>query len=370
MSGRASTPHVSSTTRTRLRRPPAPKPLIVPAAQDWADLPKPGCRGGLSFADQNLGLNNQLASIAYVLCMANLTNVCSIHAAPLGYVPCGEHMAGTRQRFGRHSCTDSGKATALEIPELLRLPDGVTGMLRRGKKLAAAGQAGPCAKGETKCKVCGAYSQNPWRCAQAGIEKGMRVQILYAYGLRYHLGKLQPRCPPMKLQLTPAIEDYARALMARLQLEPGRFVAAQYRTGWSWRVHTQEHKMEWACYGPRTINATLANLKPPPPAGMPLFLLTNAYSIHTPSVPVPVQVMSEMLVTSLAHTVMLNPLSSFQHAVLQLRGSGVNVHFVSREDVIAGDTCECTAADERPVAARHAQIRQVCDNSSRLASLS
>ena len=78
----------------------------------------------------------------------------------------------------------------------------------------------------------------------------------------------------------------------------------------------------------------------------PLFLLTNERNLHDPSVPVPMQVLSEIRIVSLAHTVLLNSLSSFQDAVTQMRGGQHRIHFVSRRDVIPGDTCGCKAADE------------------------
>ena len=40
-------------------------------------------------------------------------------------------------------------------------------------------------------------------------------------------------------------------------IDPREYVAAQYRTGWAWRVHTRKMNLKWACYGMRTINATL-----------------------------------------------------------------------------------------------------------------
>ena len=61
----------------------------------------------------------------------------------------------------------------------------------------------------------------------------------------------------------------------------------------------------------------------------------------------PMQVLSEINIVSLAHTVILNPMSSYSEAVVQMRGSRRNVFYVSRTNFVPGDTCGCNAADER-----------------------
>ena len=63
--------------------------------------------------------------------------------------------------------------------------------------------------------------------------------------------------------------------------------------------------------------------------------------------PVPVQILAEIFIVSLSHTVVLNQMSSFQHAVIQMRRSMDGVHFIQKRDVVLGDSCGCSAADEK-----------------------
>ena len=330
------------------------------------------CSGDLSFDDRDLGLNNQLASISYMLCTANVTRACSLNAPPLGYIPCGPHMPGTwTGPRGKRVChVASTRDAAVDMRQLLRFPPDIDALLQRGaahrsmmRNISGAAERfiGRCMRNETDCQTCGPYNDNPFKCAQNAIAKGARVNMIYAYGLRYHLKSKRkpekPVCPLLRLHLAPEVERYSRYLMSRLHLEPGQYVAAQYRTGWAWRVHTGKMNQGWACYGMRTINASIAKLSMVDRLSTrgrsgisltqrPLFLLTNERNLHDPSVPVPMQVLSEIRIVSLAHTVLLNSLSSFQDAVMQMRGGRHRMHFVSKRDVIPGDFCGCKAADE------------------------
>ena len=260
------------------------------------------CHGALSFDDRDLGLNNQLASLSYMLCTANVTRACSLYAPPLGYIPCGVHLPGNRTR---KSCKIPNEKAAVDVRRLLRLPPDVEALLERGA--AAANATGPtsygsgrCRRGEVgpSCDICGPYGLNPYRCATQAFARQARVHMIYAYGLKYHLKSKKspekPNCPLLQLELAPQVEAYARALMARLGLTAGNYVAAQYRTGWAWRVHTRKLNHEWACYGLRTINASLAKqsrLRGGELLSRPLFLLTNSRNLHTNGIPVPVQVL-------------------------------------------------------------------------------
>jgi hypothetical protein len=362
----------------------------------------------LSYDDRDLGLNNQLASLSFMLCVARGANACGLYVPPLGYFPCGTHAPGKRDRKGCH-VTSNATVDALDLIE----PDAVDlKLLRSGQRQHLnSSMLGRCRKGETGCGVCGPYNINPYRCMRNAIDTNgsQRQHMIYAYGLKYHLRSHRrpdlPVCPPMRLRLAPAVEAYTRQLMARLQLVPGQFVAAQLRTGWAWRVHSFRNRHEWSCYGMATINATLAKLRrashraaamrvhAPPSLSTPLetpngrttkapqaalvadadaaaaralpmpeklFLLTNERNIHESGVPVPIQVMAEMRVTSLAHTVLLNPMSSFQDAVRQLRGSADRVFYVDKRNFVADDYCGCTAADE--MAQFDRQRRELCGN--------
>ena len=335
------------------------------------------CSGALSFDDRDLGINNQLQSLSFMVCMANLTRACSLYAPPLGYIPCGLHMPGDRKR---RACTVKHEHAAVDVRRLLRFPPDLKGLLDRGAELGEriqetsygiARPVGRCRRDESNesCAMCSPYGQNPWGCGMDKVPRAGRTHIIYAYGLRYHLRSSRDRtwkkpvCPLLQLQLMPEVERYSRDLMARLKLVPGEFVAAQYRTGWAWRVHTRKLNQPWACYGMRTINTSLLKLSQAargsgtrasgyvggadgvPLTKRPMFLLTNAHGLHEASVPVPLQVLSEIRITSLAHTVLLNPMSSFQDAIVGMRGGRHRLHFVKRVDAV--DTCGCIAADER-----------------------
>ena len=346
------------------------------------------CSGHLSFDDRDLGLNNQLAAFSYMLCTVNLTRVCSLWAPPLGYIPCGTHMPGTRVK---RVCQIPSERAAVNIRELLKLPPAIDALLARGELRANAsdgnvtGLVNKCKPKEMasgSCQTCGPYGKNPFTCAVDKLAKGSRVFMLYAYGLRYHQRNRhnpdKPACPMLRLQLSDQVELYSRQLMGRLKLEPGKFIAAQYRTGWAWRVHTQKMSAEWACYGQRTINRSIARLGDrypslyklsqtfrDTPGNVQVFLLTNARSLHEPTVPVPVQVLSEIRIVSLAHTVLLNPMSSFQDAVSQMRGGTTRLFFVGKHDVVRGDTCGCSATDERELAkmGKYGKLREsLCNN--------
>ena len=332
---------------------------VAPSPSSQLALSGP-CRGALSFDDRDLGLNNQLASLSYMLCAARHANACSLRAAPLGYQPCGVHLPGKRTRSGCH--TDSN--ATMEVLDLLQFNRNDTELLQRGQNLARTSPTvwnTPRCRNDAICAMCGPYMVNPYRCVRNGIDEGKpRLHVIYAYGLSYHQRSQRrpdyPFCPLIKLTLAPSVEAYARKLMTRLRLEPGRYVAAQYRTGWNWRVHTFRKRKEWSCYGKATINASLERVRALYPARteasgkMPeaLFLLTNEHNVHEPGVPVPIQVLAEMRVASLAHTVLLNPMSSFQDAIRQMRGHGERIFFVSSRDVLPNDYCSCTAADEDP----------------------
>lgn len=311
------------------------------------------CRGALSFDDRELGLNNQLVSLSNMLCVANLTGACSLHVPPLGYNPCGTHMPGERHH---RKCTIPPEHAAVDVRKLLHLPADVEALIERGaafENRTAQTYVGKCRRDENKadaCHTCGPYGQNPFKCSTAHVATAKRVFVLYPYGLIYHLRSRRspekPSCPLLRLTLHDDVERYTRELMARLNLVPGEFVAAQYRTGWAWKMHTRKSQKTWACYGMSTINATLARLNMDISA-RPLFLLTNARNLHAETVPVPVQVLSEIRITSLAHAVLLNPESSFREAVVQMRGNREQVYTVRRQDVLQGDNCGCSASDER-----------------------
>lgn len=340
------------------------------AAETEPSVIPSNCSGVMSFDDRKIGLNNQLASLSYVYCAAKVGNPCAIHAPPLGYVPCGTHMPG---RWVGQNCSVPASIAAVSILSLLRLPPLFTSLLMNG---ANASSRGPCGRAEgAQCATCGPYSMNPYRCLKERLSASSRVHMLYAYGLRYHQKSRRwpdkPHCPMLPLHLSFAVQAYGRSLMAQMGLAARNFVAVQYRTGWGWFAHTQKLNAGWACYGMRSINTTLQKLsRKHVGAGlesMPRFVLTNSRNIHQPSVPVPMQVLSEIYIVSKAHTVLLNPMSSFKDAIVELRTRQAqhNVHFVYQADVVTGDVCQCSAADENEKGSAAAGERQkVCTNST------
>lgn len=330
------------------------------------------CKGALTFDDRDLGFNNQLASLSYMLCAAHITHACSLYMPPLGYIPCGTHMPGVKTRRG--PCSVPASHAATDVRQLLKIPPDILELLQRGDEMAnRTKHATRCQKAEVSpaCGSCTPYMTNPFNCLRNEIGRMGRVHMTYAYGLRYHVRdhakqSKKPSCPLMELMVARDVELYARKLMNRLGLVAGEFVTAQLRTGWAWRVHTRKANMGWACYGMRTINATLAKLgawdaaptsRQQPPDSLPArrlalterprFLLTNSRNLHDVSVPVPVQILAEIFIVSLSHTVVLNQMSSFQHAVIQMRRSMDGVHFIQKRDVVLGDSCGCSAADEK-----------------------
>ena len=147
------------------------------------------CSGDLSFDDRDLGLNNQLASISYMLCTANVTRACSLNAPPLGYIPCGPHMPGTwTGPRGKRVChVASTRDAAVDMRQLLRFPPDIDALLQRGaahrsmmRNMSGAAERfiGRCMRNETDCQTCGPYNDNPFKCAQNAIAKGARVNMI------------------------------------------------------------------------------------------------------------------------------------------------------------------------------------------------
>ena len=326
------------------------------------------CRGALSYDDRDLGLNNQLQSLTYMLCVAHMNKACSVHAPPLGYRPCGTHLPGKRTSSG---CIVESNAT-VDVLDLITLEPEDAILLQRGMHTNVS-QQGQCHDKEPNmggCGTCGPYNVNPFKCIRNKIDEGTaRQHMLYPYGLRYHmrsrLRPFGPVCPFVRMRLSPLVEAYTRALMARLQLEPGRFVAAQLRAGWAFRLDAFKRRMEWACYGMATINSTLSKMRSMDYMPSPLFLLTNARKLHEAGIPVPIQILSEVRIASLAHTVLLNPMSSFQETVRQLGTNITRFAKVNRHDVVDVGGCGCTAADEESLGGRDLRTRQhLCQNAT------
>jgi hypothetical protein len=353
---------------------------IIPQGSSLCDcshrgrMPKDAarCSGALSFDDRNIGLNNQLGSLSYMLCIARSFNACVLHVPPLGYHACGAHLPGRTLPNGSCSRDSSSPAGQAEALSLLRLPgravpftptrttgadDGTAWTaVVLGGGLGGHGRAttaGACQAEElAKCTTCSHYNSDPYACVLAGLRSGARVFMSYAYGLRVK-GR-HPRAPPcmgspLQVQLSSSVEAYTGELMQRLQLRRGRFVAAQLRAGLFWQRHVEAPHVRapWACYGMRTINRTLSRLLGQAEASStPLFLLTNLaerrpVGLHPPTVSLPLSVLAETRVVSLAHVALLNPISSFKETVRALRGGcpTCGVVTVAQEDVVQGDKC-------------------------------
>ena len=191
----------------------------------------------------------------------------------------------------------------------------------------------------------------------------------------------------MPLRLAPSVEEYSLRLMRNAGLTPGAFFAAQYRAGWSWRHHTIHFTGQpWTCYGPGSIRNWIAQRFPSGqvPRELPIFLLTNVAPklikrdpqwhwgdirliAHEPGVPVPIQILSEMRIASLANTLVLNPGSSFRDGINSLRqmdrkeaetrcrlSGGTKrkcapkdkLFYMQHKDVIPGEHCGCESSDE------------------------
>ena len=214
--------------------------------------------------------------------------------------------------------------------------------------------------------MCGPYSINPFKCIADGLSKGVRVHTLYAFGLTRHLhrddtppcmGGRKGRQPithwdSRPLALSERVETYVAALMRRLKLRANRFVAIQYRMGVEWKKHVSSPYVgsPWACYGAATINRSLAKVVDAHARSLPIFYLTNQVRLHDDTVPVPVGVLAEARIASLAYLSLLNARSSFVPTVRRLRiADGAptgRVHVVGRGDVV--DSCDvCGAFDER-----------------------
>jgi hypothetical protein len=128
----------------------------------------------------------------------------------------------------------------------------------------------------------------------------------------------------------------------------------QDRSGCEWRVSMARKMTQWGCHGERTLNAKLERLLQGSEARrMPRFTLTNQVDRHDPSIPVPLGILAEVRIASLGHTVLLNPLSSFQGSVLRLRVSNRSVFFVQPEDVIKDDPCESCVSTNEPAVTKH-----------------
>jgi hypothetical protein len=345
-------------------------PLSVPSAT------RTPCRGHLSFDDHLLGLNNQLASLSHMLCIARVVNACSLFSPPLGYVPC---------TFATHNPTSACQCAktpicssppSVVVSAALQLPEVAQVLLDRGANQSARGAIGDCADGETSCVMCAPSMRDAYGCVAAAASRGLRVHVNYAWGIRDHFEAKRgrhphnPRCPPslQPLRLSSLVERYARRLLRRLGLVAGEYVAVQYRAGWRWRTHTAGAHKGWACYGVRTLNRSVWRRQLVSNRSDRIFVLTNANGAagvddvtltrrqspvvsasgrHELGVPVPLQILAELRVASLARAVLLNPLSSFHHAITSLRGGKQEgVGFVTQDEAIQGDHCECSAIDE------------------------
>ena len=189
-----------------------------------------------------VGPGKELASLALMLCVARTFNVCELHGPPLGYQACGAHMPCRSTVLGRRPVFKS--KAALTVPSMLRLPPEEERLLTLGPRTPRG-----CNGTAEVCKLCGPYNVHPYKCVNDGLQRGTpRVHMLYAFGLVRHLHRSDtPQCMRSGLRggqwhLTPlrlaaAVEQYADALMARLRLEPGRFIAVQYRMGSEWKTH-------------------------------------------------------------------------------------------------------------------------------------
>ena len=243
--------------KRRRRAPPPPLPPSPPS-------PEAGpCRGSLSYDDTDIGLNNQLASLALMLCVARTFNVCELHGPPLGYHTCGTHMPCRQTVAGKRPVF--GSKAALTVPSLLRLAHAEERLLTPGPRSTRG-----CNGTAEVCKLCGPYNVHPYKCVNDGLQLGTpRVHMLYAFGLVRHLHRSDtPTCMrsgirgaqpwhEKPLQLAPAVEQYAEALMARLHLEPGRFIAVQYLMGYEWKNHVSSSYVSQsrACTATRTPGA-------------------------------------------------------------------------------------------------------------------
>lgn len=308
-------------------------------ASSAVDQRQAACNGTITFDDRGLGLNNQLLSLGFMLCLARTYRACALVAPPLGYTPCSLHNPGTGSASQgttwiqrKRICNTSQGLSLLHARELVELSTEEQLLLNRGDEINSRAKRCPH-RDPGMCKECGPYNINPYRCVKEALEKGQRVFMLYAFGLTRHLRKAEnPQCmggqgvknyddmaDKMPLRLSARVRSYTDELMGRLGLQPGRYVAAQYRMGVEWKTHVESPYVhsEWGCYGMGTINASLVKwqrrtpgLSEVPLAQMPRFLLTNRAPRlpHAEDTPLPISVLSEIRIVALAHTALLNPL--------------------------------------------------------------
>ena len=206
-------------------------------------------------------------------------------------------------------------------------------------------KASDCRSAVPMATICSAA----WSIASPRRRASTSSMRMGSSHLRSRRSPDKPDCSLLRLGLAPAVEAYVAQLMARLGLVAGEYVAAQYRTGWAWRVHTRKMNLSGratGCARSTRRSRSLPQADENNSSGLdgggfkgtrPALLAHNARSLHEPSVPVPIQVLSEIRIVSLARYVPLNPMSSFQDAVTQMRGGRQRVHFVARHDVLPND---------------------------------
>ena len=363
-----------------------------------------------------------------MLCAAKHLNACGIHPTPIGYFPCGEHLP---RRLCRKCTVKSCIAPpAVSIRSLLSLApeDDALMMDERVHQLTNDTRKLKCNgdriwyTSDASCRPCGPTLRVPYECMATAIAQGRRAHVPYAWALWAHLKSNKrphlPSCPQMALRVSADVDAYARGLMKTLGLVPGGFVVAQYRAGWSWRSHTiYNSNAPWSCYGPGSIRAWLlrrfsATLKGESrlPADLPVLVLSNVAAKllrgdaqwtswanirvveHEPQIAIPIQILSEMRIAALGHTLLLNPASSFREGITSLRqadraeaeakctlAGGRNcrvrdrVYYMEQKYVLPGDHCGCDSSDEEraPGVALAAalikargDVRYLCGNST------
>ena len=362
-----------------------------PRARDAPAMPSslPYCNGSLAYSEKTIGLNNQMISLATMVCLAHVMRVrlgciVRLHEPWLGYIPGGNHLPGNAYHYRQVTTNHPKWAAAMPLRSLLNLNAGDAEIIQYPDADSPVAETVPCRRGEsaTDCSMCTPYMHDPLRCAEVNLRTSKKVWMDYPFGMNGRvvwsvdsatgLRTKRPALPCVKnfsYSLSTAVETYAATLMERLQLTPGQFVAAQWRTGMEWRKEVQRLGKPWACYGMSTVNATLKTLLASTGGGealrMPRFLLTNQRTLHAPGTPVPIGILAELRVASLAHFVLLNPVSTFQSTLSVLRagasrsicggktrGCSLNagVRFVQPGQVLKDDRCEaCSSVDAEPL---------------------
>ena len=164
------------------------------------------CNGTLVFDDRALGLNNQLLSLGFMLCLARTFRPCALVGPPIGYAPCGLHNPGVPHGRSKPCTSSAFKTSLVPARAVVKLSPMDRTVLERGEALNNS-KGLKCSRAQAlanpdDCKECGPYNQRPYHCVDDNLRAGRRVYVLYPYGLTRKLGR--PDTPPCMGGTRPA----------------------------------------------------------------------------------------------------------------------------------------------------------------------